>query len=263
MDLRLRGKAAIVMAASEGLGRGAATALAREGCRVGITARRLPLLKKAAAEIADETGAEVEAARCDVSKKGESARAIEALAKRFGALDVLVNNGGGPKPGAADAFSDDQWQDAFELLVLSNVRACRAALPHLSKRGGSIVNIVSTSVKQPLENLVLSNSLRLAVIGWAKTLSLAWAPKGIRVNNLLPGSMDTERIMEVVRATAQTEGIAIEDARMRRTQAIPLGRFGTTTEFGDAVAFLASPRSSYVTGQSWAIDGGVIRGVFG
>jgi 3-oxoacyl-[acyl-carrier protein] reductase len=266
MDIGLRGKVAVVMAASEGLGYGCARALAQAGAKVGICGRRADVVEAAAKTLQDETGAEVHAFAADVVRPGDANRVIEATLKATGArsLDVLINNGGGPPPGPADKFDDAAWKDSFELLVLSNVRACRAAFPHLKKSGaGAIVNIVSTSVKQPVDNLVLSNSLRSAVIGFAKTLSIEWAAHKIRVNNVCPGFMQTRRADEVIASQAKRDGLPFEEVRKKREAAIPLGRMGTIDELGQTVAFLASPMASYITGQTLSADGGATRWVHG
>lgn len=254
------------MAASEGLGFGSARALARAGAKVGICGRRPDIVEAAVTTLRNETKAEVHGFAGDVSRPGDASRVIEATLKATGshALDILVNNGGGPPPGPADKFDDAAWKDAFELLVLSNVRSCRAAFPHLKKSGaGAIVNIVSTSVKHPVDNLVLSNSLRSAVIGFAKTLSIEWAPHKIRVNNVCPGFMSTKRADEVIASQARRDAIPFEEAKKKRVSAIPLGRMGTIDELGQAVAFLASPLAGYVTGQTISIDGGATRWVHG
>ena len=266
MDLGLRGKVAVVMAASEGLGFGAARALAHSGARVGICGRRADVATSAAKALQKETGTEVHAFSGDVAKPGDAARIIDATLKATGAkaLDILVNNGGGPPPGPAEKFDDKAWTDAFELLVMSNVRSCRAAFPHLQRSGaGSVINIVSTSIKQPIDNLVLSNSLRSAVIGFAKTLSLEWAPHKIRVNNVCPGFMLTKRADEVIASQAKREGVAFDDAKKKREGAIPLGRMGTIDELGQTIAFLGSPLASYITGQTISVDGGATRWVHG
>ncbi|MBI2078580.1 MAG: SDR family oxidoreductase [Euryarchaeota archaeon] len=265
MDLGLKGKVAAVMAASEGIGFGVARALAEEGCLVAICARRPDRLDEAAKTLRSETGAEVWTCVADVAKPAGPETVIDGAVAHFGQkrLDVLVNNGGGPKPGPTAETTDAQWRSAFELLVLSNVRASRAAFPHMKAHGGSITNIVSTSVKQPIENLVLSNSLRSAVVGLAKTLSLEWAPHKIRVNNVLPGSIATIRIEEILKDEAARRGISVADARLAREGAIPLGRYGTPLDLGRTVAFLASRHADYITGQSLSVDGGATRWVHG
>ena len=265
MDLGLKGKVAVVMAASEGIGYGVAHALAAEGCLVAICGRRADALAAASKKIRKETKADVWTKTADVSKEGESAAFIDGAVKEFGKkrLDILVNNSGGPKPGPTIDLTDDAWRAAFELLVLSNVRACRAAYPHMKANGGSITNIVSTSVKQPIENLVLSNSLRSAVVGLAKTLSLEWAPQKIRVNNVLPGFTSTVRVEEIIRDQAQRAGSTYEAALEARLGTIPLRRLGTIDDVGRSVAFLASPQADYITGQSLSLDGGATRWVHG
>lgn len=265
MDLGLKGKVAVVMAASEGIGFGAAQALAEEGCLLGICARRPDALEAAAKKLRKATGAEVWTRVADVAKPHESAGVVDGAVQHYAKkrLDVLVNNGGGPRPGPTRGFDDDAWRGAFDLLVLSNVRACRAAYPHFAKEGGAIVNIVSTSVKQPIDNLVLSNSLRSAVVGLAKTLSLEWGAQKIRVNNVCPGLIETRRVEEIIQDQAKRMGTTYEEALKNRQGAIPLGRLGGVLDVGRAVAFLASPRADYITGQTLSVDGGATRWVHG
>lgn len=265
MDLGLAGKTAAVMAASEGLGRAAATALAREGAHVTLCARRAPQLNTTVAELRTAfPKVRVEGVVADVTRRDDVERFVRTAAEvGQGTLDVLVTNSGGPPPKQFEALEDEDWQRAFELLVLSNVRATRTALPFLRRRGGAIVNITSTSVKQPLPSLILSNSLRLAVVGLAKTLATELASQGIRVNNVCPGSMDTERIRDVTRFEAERLGVPFEQAQATREREIPLGRWGRPEELGDVVAFLASPRASYLTGTTVSVDGGIVRWTFG
>jgi 3-oxoacyl-[acyl-carrier protein] reductase len=265
MDLGLRGKLAIVMASSEGLGYAAARSLGGSGARLAVCARREPNLRAAAKKLKDETGAEVFHQVVDVARPGASAAFVDAAVKHFSAkgLDVLVNNGGGPPTGTIEQLDEDAWRSAFDLLVLSNLRTSKAALPHMKKNGGSIVNIVSVSVKEPIENLVLSTSLRSAVVGIAKTMSLEWAPHKIRVNNVCPGYMTTGRATELMELTAKARGVAPDEIKKQRIAKIPMGRMGEPKELGDVVAFLASPLASYITGQSIAIDGGQTRAILG
>lgn len=265
MDLGLKGGTVAVMAASEGLGRAAALALAREGANVALCARRREPLERAAKElqsVAPEV--RVRALVADATKADDVLRFVEeAVRLGNGSLDALVYNVGGPPAGRFSELTDDQWRSAFELLVLSNVRAIRAALPHLKKPGGAIVNITSTSVKQPIPSLVLSNSLRLAVVGLAKTLAAELGPQGIRINNVCPGSMETERLTDLMRRTASERHVSLDLVRAEREREAALGRFGRPEELADVIAFLASPRAAYVTGATVSVDGGLVRWTFG
>lgn len=262
MDLGLKGKRAVVMASSDGLGKASAMALAREGVQLTLCARSEERLQATAAEIRKSTGLRVEAVVADVSSAHDLERVFDAAEMEFGGMDILVTNSGGPPPGRFMEMDDKAWQDAFELLVMSNVRAVRHAIPYFERaKGGAVVNIVSTSVKQPIANLVLSNSLRMAVVGLAKTLATEYAPKGVRFNNVLPGSMATQRIHKLTAARAATRGIPYDEAMREREREIPMLRLGTPEELGNAVAFLASPAASYITGATLQVDGGVVQHV--
>lgn len=260
MDLGLKGKAAAVMAGSEGLGRASALALAREGADVAICGRREDVLRGAAKAIADETGQRAVPIVADVSDARDVERFVNAAALDLRGLDILVTNAGGPPPGKFEQIDDAAWQKGFELTLMSNVRAIRAALPHFrTEAGGAVIGIASSSVKQPIDNLLVSNSIRLAVAGLFKTLATQYAPENIRFNLVLPGSMGTERQRALTQARADEAGITLEAAAEERARSIPLRRIGDPQEFGDAVAFLASPRASYVTGAMLQVDGGLIR----
>ena len=260
MDLGLTDKSALVLASSGGLGRATAIAFAREGANVTLFARREAECRQVQAEIKTQTGRDALVVVGDLTKAADVTAAVEAAAARFGRLDILVNNCGGPPAGTFDAFDDAIWQNAFELTLLSYVRATRAALPHLRKAGrGWILNFVSSSVKAPLDLLLLSNTFRMGVIGLTKTLSGELGPQGICVNALGPGRVQTDRITQLDTARAKNAGTTIEQVRTDMAKAIPLGRYGDPEEFARTAVFLCSPANSYVTGQTLLVDGGMVK----
>lgn len=260
MDLGLRGKVALVAAASRGLGRATAVRLAQEGMNVAICARNAELLQRAAEEIQSTTGAEVLAVPADVSNPEDVRKLVAKTQERFGRLDVLVTNAGGPPPGNFFDVSDGQWEAAFRLTLMSVVWLCREAIPRMKEqKWGRIVNITSVSVKQPLDNLLLSNSLRLAVIGLAKSLARELAPYNITVNSVCPGPIATERMEQLLQAQAQMQKISLEEAKAAWTREIPLGRLGHPEELADAIAFLASENAAFITGAALQVDGGMVK----
>ena len=260
MDLELRGKTAIVSAGSKGLGKAIALGLAAEGARVAICSRNPDNLSQAAQEILTKTGSEVLAVPVDVIKPDAIDNFVNTVVQRQGKIDILVNNAGGPPMGTFADFEDEDWESAFNLTFMSVVRFVRAVLPHMRKTGGGrIINVTSTSVKQPLENLLLSNSIRPAVIGLAKSLATEFAADGILVNNICPGSIYTDRIKENVAAQAKSTGQPEESIRHEYEAKIPLGRLGEPVELADLAVFLASERASYITGATLQVDGGLIR----
>jgi 3-oxoacyl-[acyl-carrier protein] reductase len=263
MDLGVKDRVAIVAASSKGLGRATAMALAREGALVTINGRDAERLEATARDITEMTGADVLQVVSDLTDPAASADLIEATVRERGALDMLVCNAGGPPPGTFATFPDDgPWLDAINLNLMSTLRMSRAALPHLEAQGGgSITNIVSISVKQPIANLVLSNTARAAVIGMAKTLATEVAPRNIRVNNVCPGSILTDRIRSVSESESAKTGESVDAILKREGDAIPMGRHGTPEEFANVVAFLASPAASYLTGVTIQVDGGSYRGL--
>lgn len=263
MDLDLSGKTAAVMAASQGLGRAAATSLTAEGADVAICARTKNRLVDAADAIAAETGSRVEPIPADVSEAEDVERFVEETVDRLGGLDVLVTNKGGPPPGGFTGIGDDQWLEGFELVVLSYVRAVRAALPHLTAGdGGSVVAIESTSVKAPIDGLLLSNALRPSVVAASKTLAREHADEDVRFNVVLPGSMSTDRLHDLVRERARESGVSVEEAMADWQADIPADRLGDPRELGDVICFLASPKASYVTGGVFPVDGGKTPNVY-
>jgi 3-oxoacyl-[acyl-carrier protein] reductase len=261
MDTGLRGKVALVCAASKGLGKATALALAAEGTRVAMCARHMPTLEAAATEVAAATGAEVFAIEADLSRRGDVERLVEQTVHHFGGLDILVTNSGGPKPGLFSALSEGDWRDAIDLLLMSVVHLCHAAVPHMRQRGGGrIINITSVSSKQPVPGLVLSNALRPAVVGLSKTLANELARDGILVNCVAPGYTRTDRVIELAEATARREGVPIETVERRAVSNIPLGRMAEPAEIASVVVFLASELGSYTTGTTIVVDGGYVRG---
>jgi len=262
MDLHLKGKIAMVGGASKGLGFAVARALALEGAQVSIASRGRDAVSSAAAKIQKESGSTVIGHAADLS----DAAAIDAWFKetvnRFGGVDLLFTNTGGPPAGAAMSFDDAAWRSAFELLLMSAIRAVRLVVPAMQSRGGGAILMgTSSSVKEPIANLALSNVLRASVSALAKTLALELAPSRIRVNNLIPGRIDTDRLRQLDEISAKRAGISQEEQQKRAVQTIPLGRYGDPDEFGRTAAFLLSDAAAYITGASIQVDGGLIRGV--
>lgn len=264
MDLGLKNKTALVTAASRGLGKAVALELAREGARVVICSRGAEAVDSAAAEIRRRTGTEVVSLAADVTDGAQIARVVEEAHKHFGSIDMLFANAGGPPPGGFLALSDAQWQSAVDLNLMSVVRLCRAVLPEMqAKRWGRILIDTSFTVKQPLENLLLSNAVRAGVIGMAKTLANEVAKDGVTVNCICPGWIQTERVDQLLDSRAKTKGSTREAEASVIAATIPAGRIGHVDEFAAAAAFLCSERASYITGISLSVDGGVVKGLFG
>ncbi|HTI13465.1 MAG TPA: SDR family oxidoreductase [Dictyobacter sp.] len=261
MDLGLKGTVAIVLAASKGLGRASAAALAAEGANVVIAARTRQELEQTAREIQQTTGSRALPVPVDVTKAEDLTQLVETTIQEFGRLDILVTNAGGPPFGTFDNLNDEQWQAAFELNLLSTVRIIRLALPHLRTSGrGRIINIQSMSVKEPIMGLLLSNSIRPGVAGLAKTLATEIGADHITINTVCPGRIMTDRILSRPDIKAKIEqGMSKEEATADQTHDIPVGRIGKPEELGALVTFLASAQAGYITGTSIPVDGGLIR----
>ena len=262
MDLGLKGKAAIVAAASKGIGRACARGLAAEGARVVICARSADGLRKTADAIHAETGAEVLAIPTDVVKPEEIRALVARTAEAFGGVDVLVTNAGGPRPGLFGDMSDADFQTAFELNLLSTVRMIREVLPHMRRRGwGRIVNIQSTSIRQPIDGLLLSNAIRPGVQGLTRSLVQEVSREGITINTVCPGRILTDRSRSFLEGRAKAAGVPFDEFVKQDTASIPVGRIGQPEEVAHMVVFLASERASYVTGVAVQVDGGLVRGL--
>ena len=262
MKLGLTNKVAMVAGASRGLGYAVARALAEEGAQVSIASRNAAAIAAAGEKIAQETGANVLAVATDVSSTQAIGLWHQKTLERFGGIDLLLTNSGGPPPGPTLAFDDAAWQKAFELLLMSAVRMIRLAVPSMAARGGgSIVLPTSSSVKEPIANLALSNIMRASVAAMSKTLAGELAGQKIRVNHLIPGRIDTDRLKELDEANSKRSGIAIEEQIKKMTATIPVGRYGDPREFANAAVFLFSDAASYITGATLQADGGAMRGV--
>jgi 3-oxoacyl-[acyl-carrier protein] reductase len=262
MDLELKGRVAIVGGGSKGLGRACAQVLAEEGAKVAICSRSKPELDKAAQEMRDTTKAEVLAFAGDLDRHDTIKALIAATVERFGRLDIMVNNSGGPPLARAHNATEEQWATALDRSLLFFARMSREALPHLKKSGaGRIINVLASTVYQPIPNLALSGVTRMGVVAFAKSLADEVGRDGILVNNVCPGSLLSERMLSNVTARAKEEGMSVEEGLAKRAAETSLGRVGDPKEMAYLVAFLASGKASYITGTTILVDGGLVRSV--
>ncbi|HEY9166296.1 MAG TPA: SDR family oxidoreductase [Candidatus Kryptonia bacterium] len=263
MDLGLRGKTAIVAASTKGLGKAVALALSSEGANVVINGRHKQNLHDATEEIKSATGRTPVALQCDLTKPEDIEKLFDQVEKELGSVHVLVANAGGPPAGNLADFNDEQWLNAIDLNLMSTVRLIRKSLPIMQKqKWGRIVNITSLTVKQPADNLLLSNSVRAAVVGFAKSVSQQVAKDNILINNIAPYYVSTKRVDYLLEETAAKRGITKEAALQNIVKEIPMGRLGTPEEFASVVAFLCSEKNGYITGATIQFDGGAYRGLF-
>ncbi len=262
MDLKLQGRVALVGGSTSGLGLAIATALAEEGCRVALNGRDDARLRHALERLRARATEEVDGFTADVAAPGEPQRLVEAVLHRFGSVDILVCNAGGPPAVDVEGATTESWQAALDLNLLSTVHLARAVVPHMkSREWGRIICSTSVAAKQPLPDLVLSTTARAGVLGFAKALSDEVAVDGITVNAVCPGYMRTERLEELIARKAASEGIDRGEACAALVRDIPVGRLGEPRELAALVAFLASEQASYITGVALQVDGGFVRSI--
>lgn len=261
MDLKLQGKSVIVAAGSKGLGKATALEYANEGAKVVISSRNEEELAKAVEEIKEKTGNEaVRYQVCDITNYDQIKLLVHNTVTWHGTVDVLINNAGGPPAGGFDKFTDEDWQKAYELNLLSFIRLIREVLPHMRKNGeGKIVNLASSSIKQTLDNLILSNTFRAGIVGLAKSLSQELAKDNIMINTIGPGRIATDRVASLDEVRGSKLGLSAEEVREQTEKNIPIGRYGEPEEFAKMVVFLGSGANTYITGQSLVVDGGLVK----
>lgn len=261
MDLQLEGKKVVIAGASSGLGFASARQLALEGARVVINGRNTEKLSRAVSLLSSETGGEIFAIAGDVADPEFAPRLISQAAEKLGGLDILITNAGGPPVGSIENLDETDWQQAINLSLMSHVRLIKAAIPHLRKsQTASVLTITSYSVKQPIANMILSNSIRAATVGLTKTLALELGKDHIRFNSILPGWTQTERVIALMQARVDANGTSIEQELEKQARDIPLGRLASPQEFANAATFLVSPAASYITGVMLNVDGGAYKG---
>ncbi len=263
MDLKLNGKRALVTGSSRGLGYATARGLAQEGAAVAINSRHIEQIRAAAKTLSDECQVTVVGLAGDLAEADTPRKLVEQAVQALGGLDLLVTNAGGPPPGGIDSLQDEDWQKAVDLSFLSHMRLIRASLPYLRQStAASVLTITSYSVKQPIPNLMLSNSIRGATIGMTKTLALELGREAIRFNSILPAWTETERLYALLKARAAANGTSVEEEIAIQAKDSAIGRMGTLEEFANAAVFLLSPAASYITGVMLSIDGGLYKATY-
>jgi 3-oxoacyl-[acyl-carrier protein] reductase len=263
MDLRLKDKRAFIAGSTRGLGYATGVLLAREECKVMLNSRDAEKVKAAAEGVTHETGTQAYGVAGDVSHASTADVLIKSAVESLGGLDILITNAGGPPAGSFEIFDEETWQKAVDTSLMSHVRLIRAALPHLRKSDSpSVLTITSYTVKQPINNLILSNSVRAATAGLTKSLALELGKDGIRFNSILPGWTLTERVEQLMEIRAQNNKTTAEEEKAKQIAEIPLGRMAKPEEFANAAVFLVSPAASYITGVMLNVDGGIVKGLF-
>jgi len=262
METGLANKVVVITASSKGLGKATAIRYAMEGANVVISSSNRKNLEKAAGDIQKESGKKVDSVVCDLSQKEDIINLMNYTVSTFGTVDVLVNNTGGPPPGGFDDVDDEKWQYAFEIVLLSMVRCIREVLPYMKKqKNGRIVNIASSSFKQPIDKLILSNSFRTGILGLSKSIATELAPYNILINTVGPGRIETERVSSLDSETARSLGITKNEAKNKAISMIPVGRYGHPDELASVVLFLGSFANTFATGQSILVDGGMVKSI--
>ena len=261
MNLNLQGKVALILASSQGLGKAIAAELVKEGTSVMISGRDEQKLKAVSLELETLGTGKVSFFKADITKVDELKKLVVATRDQYGTIDILVNNAGGPPSGTFEQLTDEQWQASFELNLLSYIRAIREALPELKKSGGRIINIASSSIKSPIPGLILSNTFRMGIVGLTKTLAEELAPYDILLHTVAPGKIATDRVAHLDQTRADRLGISKEEMEEKAKRQIPLKRYGTPEEFAKVVTFLASDACSYMTGNAFLVDGGMVKSI--
>ncbi|MGD7052445.1 SDR family oxidoreductase [Sutcliffiella horikoshii] len=261
MEMNLKGKTALILASSQGLGKAIASSLIDEGVNVVLASRNEEKLANVQRELMDNEGGRASYIQTDITDPTQIKSAVNHAVDTYGSLDILVNNAGGPPAGSFEQITDEQWQQAFELNLLSYIRTIREALPHLKKNGGKIINIASSSIKEPIPGLLLSNTFRTGIVGLTKTLAGELAGDNILINTVAPGRIATDRVAFLDEVNAEKQGITKTEMEEKVKAGIPLGRYGEPEEFAKVVTFLVSDANSYMTGSSFLVDGGMVKSI--